>query len=159
MVLTGSTYAQLTEQEWMLSGDNNIGQTHFVPASLQTAVYSGLPSYDNTKSTLGVGVEITGACKDNAGAVVAVSDANAKIMYFKGTTPDVSATSVQSGSVNPSALIYNITPNTTPTITITPPAGCTNVPYPYTVGTLTYTGKYTLSTGSSNASFFRGFVQ
>jgi hypothetical protein len=80
-------------------------------------------------------------------------------VYFKGTNPFPSATSVQSGAVNPSALIYNIAPGTLPAVTVTPPAGCTNIPYPYTVGTVTYTGKYKPSIGSTQASFFRGFVQ
>jgi hypothetical protein len=159
MVLTAPNYAQLTEQEWMLSGDNNIGQTHLVPGGLQSAVYTALPGYDNTKSTLGVGIEITGACKDQAGAIIAFGDPNAKVLYFKGTNPDASATSVQSGAVNPSALIYNIDPSLNAKVTVTPPPGCTNIPYPYTVGTLTYTGNFKLSTGSTNASFFRGWVQ
>ncbi|MEO7112936.1 MAG: hypothetical protein ABI183_21025 [Polyangiaceae bacterium] len=159
MVLNGPNYAQLTEQEWQLTGDFNVGPTHLVPASLQIGVYSGLPSYDDTKATLGVGVEITGACPDNAGAVITFGDPNAKIMYFKGTTPDRSATSVNSGSVNPSALIYNIDPASTAKVTITPPAGCTNVAYPYTAGAIVYTGNFKLSVGSSSASFFRGFIQ
>ena len=159
MVLTGGTYAQLTEQEWMLSGDFNVGQTHFVPAGLQGPVYAALPSYDNTKATLGVGIEITGACKDEGGAVIAFGDPNAKVIYFNKTNPDRNATSVNSGSINPSALIYNIDPASTAAVTVTPPPGCTNIPYPYTTGTVTYTGKFKLSVGSSNASFFRGFVQ
>jgi hypothetical protein len=159
MILNAPNYSQLTEQEWMLTGDYDATQTHLVPATLQGPVYSALASYDNTKGTLGVGIEITGACKDNAGATITIADPNAKIVYFKGITPFPSATSVQSGAVNPSALIYNIDPTTTPVVTVTPPPGCTNIPYPYTLGTVTYTGKYKLSVGSTSASFFRGFVQ
>jgi hypothetical protein len=161
MVLSAPSYSQLTEQEWMLTGDFNAMQTHLVPASLQAPVYSGLAGYDNTKATLGVGIEVTGACKDNAGATIAIADPNAKIVYFKGIAPFPTATSVQSGAVNPSALIYNIAAGTTPAVTVTAPPGCTNIPYPYTPAgtTVTYTGKYKPSIGSSSASFFRGFVQ
>lgn len=169
MTVTADTYTKLQEQEWFLTGDYDAKTTSIVPASLNAIVSSGLPGYDTTKVALGLGVYYNngvdytlGNCKDNAGATIAIDPPTAGTLVYFGTghTPVSGATSVQSGAINPSALLYNLDPNAAPpTITVTPPANCTVVPYPLTIGTLTYTGKYKLlPSGVNGQSFFRTFM-
>lgn len=169
MTVTADSYTILQEQEWFLTGDYNAKTTSIVSASLNAIVSGGLPGYDNAKVALGLGVYYNdgvnytqGGCKDNGGAVIAVDPPTAgKLVYFNtGHTPVGSATSVQTGAINPSALLYNIDPSAPlPTITVTPPASCTVAPYPLQVGNVTYTGKYKLlASGVNGQAFFRTFL-
>lgn len=169
MTVSASNYTELQEQEWFLTGDYSAGVTHVVSAGLNAAVSSGLAGYDKTKAALGLGAEYNdgvnfnqGSCKDNAGATFTVTPASAGTLIYFGAThsPDASATSVQSGAVNPSALLYNLDPSAPlPTITVTPPAGCTVAKYPYTDGTITYTGNFKLlASGVDGQSFYRLFM-
>jgi len=163
MTVTAPNYTQLTEQEWFLTGDYNNSTTSLVSAAINTAVSSGLPSYDATKVALGLGVYPEGACKDNGGSVITIDPPTAgKLVYFSPTgTPNTTATSVQSGALNPSALLYNIDPAAPlPKISATPPAGCTVAPYPFALGTVTYTGNFKLlPSGVNGQGFFRVFIQ
>jgi len=160
MVVTLADYTQLIDQEWELTGDFNAGSTRLTSSGLSNAVNGGLADYDSTKGVLGVAVEVTGACNDNAGAVVSLSDPSAgKIIYFKGTTPFPAGTSVQSGSITPSALIYNLDLATTAKVVVTPPSGCSVASFPFSQGTVTYTGNWKVQAGSGSTSFFRVFVQ
>ncbi|MGH7327502.1 MAG: hypothetical protein ACREJX_04055, partial [Polyangiaceae bacterium] len=170
MTVTDDSYKKLQEQEWFLTGDYDAKTTSIVAAALNTVVSGSLPGYDTTKVALGLGVYYNdgvnytlGACKDNGGATIAIDPPTAgKLVYFgTGHTPaPAGTTSVQTGAINPSALLYNLDPSAPlPTITVTPPGNCTVAPYPLTIGTLTYTGKYTLlPSGVNGQSFFRTFL-
>lgn len=170
MTVVADNYTKLQEQEWELTGDYDAKTTSLVTASLNSTVSGGLPQYDSSKVALGIGVYYNdgtnfsqGNCHDNAGATIAIDPPTAgKLVYFsKGHLPVTSATSVQTGAINPSALLYNIDPSAPlPTITVTPPSGCTVAPYPLTVGAITYTGKFSLlPSGVNGQGFFRNFLE
>ena len=169
MTVKADNYTELQEQEWFLTGDYNAKTTSLVSAALNSIVSGGLPGYDSSKVALGLGVYYNdgvnytqGGCKDNAGATIAITPSTAgKLVYFSSShSPIGAATSVQSGAINPSALLYNMDPSAPlPTITVTPPANCTVAPYPLQVGTVTYTGKYKLlPSGVNGQAFFRTFL-
>lgn len=159
-IVTAATYPQRIEQEWELTGDFMVGETAVPSGSLFGTQLSGLSEYDSTKGALEVAVEITGACTDNGGSVITLDPPSAgKIIYFDGTTPSAGATSVKSGSVAPSALVYNLDLAGTAKVSVTPPTGCSAAAFPFTQGTVTYTGNWKVEAGSSSISFFRIFLK
>jgi hypothetical protein len=161
MIVTATEYPQLIEQEWEITGDfNSTDPSRLTSSTISNTVEGSLADYDSTKGMLGVAVVITGACNDNGGAVISLSDPSAgKIIYFKESTPYSAGTSVQSGSVTPSALIYNLDLATTAKVVVTPPSGCTVAAFPFSQGTVTYTGNWKVQAGSNSTSFLRVFLQ
>ena len=161
----GKPYVSLNEQEWMLTGAANRGQTSFVSAGTEGLLKSVLPTTPNPMlAVLSVIVEATGSCAADAGgadvtgATISVpglpsGDAGSDggpnsvvLVYFSGGLPSGSATSVTAGQL-PSALIYNL-PTTTSfnQITVTHPT-CHMKAFPVSDSTspnIVYTGNVRL---------------
>jgi hypothetical protein len=178
-------YLTLNEQEWTLSGNVDRGKTSAV-SDLTENLLKGIlqPAPDNTKAVLTVDVIATGACPSATGATVSVPglpapDAGADagsgsgpyLDYFAGGFPSATAPSVTDGQL-PSAIIWNLpTAAAFSTVTVTPPTGCTVVPFPTTDPSdsgpgpnLTYSGNVKLdpsqpSAGMNVASFMRVFLK
>jgi len=177
-------YLTLNEQEWTLSGNANRGSTSAVSDLTENLLKGVLqPQPDNTKAVLTIDVIATGACPSATGAMVTVPglpapDASAPdggtgpyLDYFAGGFPSASATSVTDGQL-PSAIIWNLPVSASfNTVTVTPPTGCTVVPFPTTDPSdsgpgpnLTYTGNVKLdpsqpAAGMNVASFMRVFLK
>jgi hypothetical protein len=177
-------YLTLNEQEWMLSGNADRGKTSAV-SGLTEGLLKGVlqPQPDPTLAVLTIDVIATGACPSATGATVSVPglpvpDGGADgggngpyLDYFSGGFPSSSATSVTDGQL-PSAIIWNLAVNASfKAVTVTPPSGCTVVPFPTSdpgdAGpgpNLTYTGNVKLDpslpqAGLNVASFMRVFLK
>jgi hypothetical protein len=177
-------YLTLNEQEWTLSGNVDRGKTSAVSDLTENLLKGVLqPQPDNTLAVLTVDVIATGACPSATGATVSVPglptpDAGAPdggngpyLDYFSGGFPSASATSVTDGQL-PSAIIWNLPVNASfNAVTVTPPNGCTVIPFPTTDPSdagpgpsLTYTGNVKLAAsqpqaGMNVASFMRVFLK
>jgi hypothetical protein len=162
MTVTGPTYVKLIEQEWEISGDYDRNTTSMIDMVTEGMLEGALPGFDMTKGVLGVGITFSAgaACKDEAGATIALATPGAsKVRYFKGGFPDGPTTAVLTGQNTPSAVIYNIDLGSDLTVNATPPTGCTLDTFPHTEGTITYTGKAKIEGGGATTSFFRVFVK
>jgi hypothetical protein len=158
MTLTGADHLKLIEQEWKLSGDFDRGKTSFISKSTSDTLRSTLPEYDATKATISVGLVITGACTSEGGATIEIVPAGAsKRVYFKGGFPSKFDTASVAGETTPTAVFWNLEPGDNYTIKVTDPT-CQVVPYPYTDGAITYTGRVRGEAGDA-ASFARVFLK
>lgn len=178
MHVSGTGYLTLDEQEWMLTGDANRGQTSAVSNTTESLLKSILqPQPQTTLAVLSILVESVspdaGACTSATGATISVpglstdGGTGAHLVYMKGGFPSASATSVTDGEL-PSAIIYDLpVMDSFSQVTVTPPAGCTVKAFPTTDPTepnINYTGNVKLeasqpAAGENVASFMRVFLQ
>jgi hypothetical protein len=157
MTVTGPGHLKLIEQEWKLTGDFDRQKTSFIPTSTSDTLRSTLPGYDATKATISVGLFITGACATEGGATIELDPpGNSKLKYFHGGFPSNDTVSF-AGEITPTAVFWNAEPGDNYTIKVTHPT-CTVVPYPYTDGNITYTGRVRGEAGDA-ASFARVFLK
>jgi hypothetical protein len=156
---TGTAYVTLDEQEWMLTGNANRGQTSFVSAPTEMILIEALnPTPQPTLAVLSVIVEAVGTCASDAGgadvtgATITVpglagdGGSGATVVYFSGGFPAAGATSVTAGQL-PSALIYNLPVSATFNSIIVSHPTCHAKPFPVTdpaAPTISYTGNVQL---------------
>jgi hypothetical protein len=155
--VTADGYAMLVEQQTSLQADYDAGSTEIVPnatASLLTSILSG---YDATLGVLSVAVMPTGACASEDVTTITVSPAgSAQVVYMSNGIPSTTLKAVKGGQF-PSAVIYNVAPNTPLTVTATQ-ATCTQVAFPYTANGVDYTGVISTQAGEVTG-FARIFLQ
>ncbi len=157
MTVTGPDHLKLIEQEWKLTGDFDRSTTSFIPTGTSDTLRSTLPGYDSTKATISVGLVITGACTTEGGATIEIVPAgNAKLKYFHGGFPSNDTVSF-AGEITPTAVFWNVEPGDDYTIKVTHPT-CTVIPFPYTDGPITYSGRARGESGDA-ASFARVFLK
>jgi len=176
----GAGYLTLDEQEWMLIGDADRGQTSAVSNGTESLLKNILqPPPDPSLAVLSIQVKASnpdgGPCTSATGATISVpglaadGGTGAHLVYFAGTPtalPDPSATSVTDGLV-PSAIIYDMPVGMFSAVTVTPPAGCTVEAFPVaepTAPNIMYTGNVKLeasqtAAGANVASFMRVFLK
>lgn len=156
--ITASGYYQFNFQELTISGPSNFGPLFMISQSTASLLQSVLiPDYDATKGVLAVLVSAQGTCSSTGGTTIAVSPAGgAKVLYFSGGLPSTSQLSV-SAQEEPSALLYNVEPNVALTLTLTSPT-CTQVAFPVTESTVTYTGAIKTAPGDQ-FTFARVFLK
>jgi len=153
LTFSAPDHTTVLEQEWMLNGDFDRKTTSLPDVGTTNALLSGgLAELDQTKGVLSVGLFLTNACTDEAGATIALNPPGAsKIVYFRSGFPAKGATDVATGQNTPSAILYNLEPGDSFDIQVTHPS-CTKVPFPYTPTAtsggapgdgpaITYTGK------------------
>ncbi|MDB4996768.1 MAG: hypothetical protein JWM74_4200 [Myxococcaceae bacterium] len=158
MSVTGPGHLKLIEQEWKLTGDFDRSTTSFIPTSTSDTLRSTLPGYDATKATISVGLVITGACTTEGGATIEiVPPGAAKMKYFRGGFPSTADTVSVAGETTPTAVFWNVEPCDDYTIKVTHPT-CTVIPFPYTDGPITYSGRARGEAGDA-ASFARVFLK
>jgi hypothetical protein len=161
----GNAYVKLWEQEAILSGDTDRGQSNAIPVTLENLLKGFLSGYDATKASFTVGLEKMSTCASTEGATIDLVPAQsaAKIVYFKGATPDPASTSAHDGTLA-AAIFYNVDPTTKVAVKISWASSatpCTQVPYPVTdptTPTVSYTGNLTIEAGDVT-SYLRVFLK
>jgi hypothetical protein len=186
MQISNTAYLTLDEQEWMLLGDANRGDTSAVSNTTESLLKSILqPQPQATLAVLSIQVQAmnpdAGACTSATGATISVpglpdpdagagdggSGSGPHLVYFQGGFPSAAATSVTDGEL-PSAIVYDLPVSASYSqVTVTPPAGCTVKAFPVAdpkEPNIQYTGNVTLearspAAGENVASFMRVFIQ
>jgi hypothetical protein len=154
---TGAHFT-LVDQEAMISADFDKGKLRFVPKQVGDILLGALQA-DKTKGVISVAFDPLDTCTAKAsdfpqGAKLTTDQADAKIVYYKGT-PDPSLTEAQAGQ-DPAAVVFNAAPDTS--IGFTATSKCTQKAFPYTDGAITYTGKISPK-GNSTLSVYRIFFE
>ena len=147
--LTGDMKIKLIEQERILSGDVDQGDTNHVSVTTQNLLKALITDYDPKLASLGVGVNKRGACASIDGVTVDLDppQAAAKIRYFQGGLPSMNPSGME-GQL-PTAIVYNIDPSKPVRVKATHPT-CKMVAYPVKdpdKPTLSYTGNVTVEAG------------
>lgn len=158
--LTGDLKLKLIEQEFVLSGDVDRGDTNLVSVTTQNLLKAFLAGYDAKLATLSVGVNKAG-CASIDGVTVDLDppQMGTKILYFQGGLPSTMLTSGLEGQL-PTAIIYNIDASKPVRVKAMHPT-CKMAAYPFTdpeKPTLSYTGNVSLEAGDAT-SYVRVWLQ
>lgn len=156
MKVTNTAFVNLSEGETKISADYDRGQTRLIPDSVGDILRPALPDYDASGAIITLEVIKQGACTTLKGATITIDppDPAAKIQYPSAC---ISPTGdAMTDDVFPSAVIYNLTPGVSHTISITSPT-CTMAPYPFAYQGLTWDGSVNTETGDA-ISFVRVFL-
>ncbi len=171
MTVTNPGYVKLIEQEMIVSGDSDRGDTSFVPAGTQQLLEATLTGIDPTLAVVSFRVYARGGgCPTAQGSTVAfATPGSEKLLYFAASGfPDPGQTSVIDGKT-PSGIFYNVPVGASIKLKVTPPAGCKQSTFPIadlTIPTLTYTGNVNSEAGDpppagskAAASFIRIYIE
>lgn len=158
LVFKMDKYTTLQYPEVMISGDTQRETVSALKVDTLNFVGNSLANWDSTKGIVFVGLKLLPSCTDQAGATITVSaPAGSTTNYVNASgVPQGSLTSVQDGQ-DPGVAVYNVEPNASVEISVSHPK-CTMVPFPYTDGTLTYTGNVT-TTGAQADTYARYFLK
>ncbi len=148
----------LVDQETKISADYDKGKLRFVNKQVGEILLGALKA-DKTKGVISVAFTPLAGCTTKQtdfpqGAKLTTNQAGAKIVYYKGT-PDPTLTEGQAGQ-DPAAVVFDATPDATIALTVT--SKCTQKAFPYTDGTITYTGNISPK-GSGTLSVYRLFFE
>lgn len=158
LVFKKDKYTTLQYPEVLISGDTQRETVSALKVDTLNFVGNSLANWDSTKGIVFVGLKLLPSCTDQSGATASVSaPAGTTTNYVNASgVPQGSLTSVQAGQ-DPGVAVYNVEPNASVKIQISHPT-CTMVDFPYTDGTLTYTGNVT-ATGAQADTYARYFLK
>jgi|GEM_PF-2281548 len=157
MSVAAEEYYKLNEQEWILTKDAlPRGETSLLARSTAQLLSAFLPPLDPTKGLLVVKVTPLPPCDSEQGSTISIEPKGAsKITYFSGGRPSQSSTSAAKDEPF-SAAVSDVDPGLNVKVTVDSPS-CEQVPFPVTVGDVTYTGNQKTEPGEV-LSFIRVFI-
>ncbi len=160
-------YVKLIEQETMLTGDADRGDTDAVGAGTQSFLEAALTGFNGDLAVFSLQVIARGSCASADGATVALDPVGTeKLLYFKSGFPNSAQMSVIDGTV-PSAVFYNVTVGQKITVKVTHPT-CKQSTFPIAdvkAPNITYSGAVNTEPGDPvgqkkpAASFARIYIE
>jgi len=157
LTFAAKDHTTLTYPEVLISGDTQRETVSALSTATLQFVGSTLAGWNKDLGVLFIGLKTLSSCADQSGATITVdAPAGSTTYYIKNGIPNSSLTSVQANE-DPSIAVYNVQPNTPIQITLSHPT-CKVTDFPYTDGTLTYTGKIT-TTGANADTYARLFLK
>jgi hypothetical protein len=135
-VISGSGYA-LLHLPYATAGADDMDRGTIVMATTQDFMTEqSLLSFDTTKAVVHVAIVLTGACTSLAGGSLTLdAPSGGSLTYFDKSGLPIGSQLVDAAPTKPSALLYNITPGATLSLSLTHPT-CTLAP----AGSVTVTG-------------------
>ena len=146
--LTAPTYARVFSQALSLSSSFDIGALVMITTATNLALQKALTGYDPSRGAIVVQALLTpgGLCTSEGGAIISTTPAGI-VTYFSGGAPNATIMSVVANET-PSAIVYNLPPGIPITLTVTHPR-CSQLPYPVTLGAITFTGEMQVEAGDA----------
>jgi hypothetical protein len=142
-------YTKLDWPEVILTGDRDRGNVGVVSLETFHLGSGALDGYDPALGIVYLSIKPAGSCTDTAGSSVEVlSPANATVRYAVKGLPRPAQTSTFPGE-DPGVVVYNLQPGEAVTLAVTHPT-CKQAPFPYTLGTATFTGNIVTAGGDGN---------
>jgi hypothetical protein len=158
MTVSAPDFYKLIEQEWIVKGDLDRGETQLLKTGTANLLAGVLnPPRDASKGLLVVSVRVQPPCASEEGTTLTLDPPGQANVSYVGASglPDDTLTSVQKGAAF-SAIFYNVDPGVNVRVIASSPS-CEQVAFPLDADGVTLTGNQKTEPGES-LSFLRIYL-